>query len=247
MSNNISGKVVIITGASSGLGESTARYLAARGAKVVLAARREERLQVIAEEIRAAGGEALPVATDVTVQAHVQALVAATIKQFGRIDVMVNNSGLMAIAPMVQGRTDEWDCMIDINIKGVLYGIAAALPHMQQQNSGHIINIASVAGIKVFAPGGTVYSGTKYAVRAITEGLRMEIGGNIRATLISPGAVDSELKFGSTDEASSQNVKEFYKQAIPAESVARAIAYAIEQPAEVDINEVVLRPTTQEF
>ncbi|MNP26287.1 putative oxidoreductase [compost metagenome] len=137
--------------------------------------------------------------------------------------------------------------MIDINIKGVLYGIAAALPHMQQQNSGQIINIASVAGIKVFAPGGTVYSGTKYAVRAITEGLRMEIGGNIRATLISPGAVDSELKFGSTDEASSQNVKEFYKQAIPAESVARAIAYAIEQPAEVDINEVVLRPTTQEF
>ncbi|MNS01978.1 putative oxidoreductase [compost metagenome] len=247
MSNNISGKVVVITGASSGLGESTARHLAARGAKVVLAARREERLQVIAEEIRAAGGEALAVATDVTVRAQVQALVAATVEQFGRIDVMVNNSGLMAIAPMAQGRTDEWDRMIDINIKGVLYGIAAALPHMQQQNSGQIINIASVAGIKVFAPGGTVYSGTKYAVRAITEGLRMEVGGNIRTTLISPGAVDSELKYGSADEASSNNVNEFYKQAIPADSVARAIAYAIEQPAEVDISEVVLRPTVQEF
>jgi NADP-dependent 3-hydroxy acid dehydrogenase YdfG len=125
------------------------------------------------------------VVTDVTVQAQVQALIAATVEQFGRIDVMVNNSGLMAIAPMAQGRTDEWDRMIDINIKGVLYGIAAALPNMQQQNSGHIINIASVAGIKVFAPGGTVYSGTKYAVRAITEGLRMEVGGNIRTTLIS--------------------------------------------------------------
>ncbi|MGE7991405.1 SDR family oxidoreductase [Pseudomonas sp. NPDC089554] len=247
MSNNISDKVVVITGASSGLGESTARYLAARGAKVVLAARRAERLQQLAEEIRASGGEALPVVTDVTVKEQVQALIDATISRFGRVDVMINNSGLMAIAPMAQGRTDEWDRMIDINIKGVLYGIAAALPAMQQQNSGHIINVASVAGVKVFAPGGTVYSGTKYAVRAITEGLRMEVGGNIRATLISPGAVDSELKFGSNDEASSNNVKEFYKQAIPAESVARAIAYAIEQPAEVDINEVVLRPTVQEF
>lgn len=247
MSNNISDKVVVITGASSGLGESTARYLAARGAKVVLAARRTERLENIVGEIRAAGGHAIAVTTDVTVQQQVQALADAAIAEFGRIDVMVNNSGLMAIAPMEQGRTDEWDRMIDINIKGVLYGIAAVLPQMQKQASGQIINIASVAGIKVFSPGGTVYSGTKFAVRAISEGLRHEVGGSIRVTVISPGAVDSELKHGSSDEVSSRNVTEFYRQAIPAESVARAIAYAIEQPADVDISEVVLRPTQQEF
>lgn len=247
MSNNISGKVVVITGASSGLGESTARHLAALGAKVVLAARRQGRLDSIAADIRIAGGVALAVPTDVSVQAQVQALIAATLAEFGRIDVMVNNSGVMAIAPMEQGRTEEWDWMIDTNIKGVLYGVAAALPHMQRQGSGHIINIASVAGIKVFAPGGTVYSATKFAVRALTEGLRQEVGGAIRTTLISPGAVDSELKLGSSDEASARNVGEFYKMAISADSVARAIAYAIEQPAEVDISEVVLRPTVQEF
>ncbi|MEK1904856.1 MAG: SDR family oxidoreductase [Pseudomonas sp.] len=247
MSNNISDKVVVITGASSGLGESTARHLAALGAKVVLAARRTERLEAIAAEIRAAGGSALAVTTDVSVQAQVQALADAAIAHYGRIDVMINNSGFMAIAPMAQARIDEWDRMIDINIKGVLYGIAAVLPQMQKQGSGQIINIASVAGIKVFSPGGTVYSGTKFAVRAISEGLRHEVGGSIRVTLISPGAVDSELKHGSSDEASSHNVNEFYKQAIPASSVARAIAYAIEQPADVDISEVVLRPTVQEF
>ncbi|PRD17669.1 UNVERIFIED_CONTAM: putative oxidoreductase [Trichonephila clavipes] len=247
MSNNISDKVVVITGASSGLGESTARHLAARGAKVVLAARRTERLDSIVGEIRAAGGNAIAVTTDVTVQQQVQALADVAIAEFGRIDVMINNSGFMAIAPMEQGRTDEWDRMIDINIKGVLYGIAAVLPQMQKQASGQIINIASVAGIKVFSPGGTVYSGTKFAVRAISEGLRHEVGGSIRVTVISPGAVDSELKHGSSDEASSRNVNEFYQQAIPADSVARAIAYAIEQPADVDISEVVLRPTQQEF
>ncbi|TWC34118.1 NADP-dependent 3-hydroxy acid dehydrogenase YdfG [Pseudomonas sp. SJZ079] len=247
MSNNISGKVVVITGASSGLGEITARHLAALGASVVLGARRKENLDSIVSEITAKGGKAVAFTTDVSVPAQVNALIQGALDSFGRIDVLVNNAGFMAIAPMAQGRTDEWERMIDINIKGVLYGIAAALPHMQKQNSGHIINIASVAGIKVFAPGGTVYSGTKYAVRAITEGLRMEVGGNIRTTIISPGAVDSELKHGSSDEASSKAVKDFYQQAIPSDSVARAIAYAIEQPAEVEINEVVLRPTMQDF
>ncbi|MDX1366833.1 SDR family oxidoreductase [Pseudomonas sp.] len=247
MSNNIAGKVIVITGASSGLGETTARHLAALGASLVLGARRQENLDRIVSEITAAGGKAVAFATDVTVASDVNALVQGALDTFGRIDVLVNNAGLMAIAPMAQGRTDEWDRMIDINIKGVLYGIAAALPHMQKQESGHIINIASVAGIKVFAPGGTVYSGTKYAVRAITEGLRMEVGAKIRTTIISPGAVDSELKHGSSDEASSQAVKDFYQQAIPSDSVARAIAYAIEQPAEVEINEVVLRPTVQDF
>lgn len=247
MSNNISGKVVVITGASSGLGEITARHLAALGASVVLGARRKENLDNIVSDITAKGGKAVAFATDVTVPAQVNALIQGALDSYGRIDVLVNNAGLMAIAPMAQGRTDEWERMIDINIKGVLYGIAAALPHMQKQDSGHIINISSVAGIKVFAPGGTVYSGTKYAVRAITEGLRMEVGGNIRTTIISPGAVDSELKHGSSDEASSKAVKDFYQQAIPSDSVARAIAYAIEQPAEVEINEVVLRPTVQDF
>jgi NADP-dependent 3-hydroxy acid dehydrogenase YdfG len=247
MSNNISGKVVVITGASSGLGEVTARHLAALGASVVLGARRKENLDNIVSEITAKGGKAVAFATDVTVPAQVNALIQGALDSFGRIDVLVNNAGLMAIAPMAQGRTEEWERMIDINIKGVLYGIAAALPHMHKQDSGHIINISSVAGIKVFAPGGTVYSGTKYAVRAITEGLRMEVGGNIRTTIISPGAVDSELKHGSSDEASSKAVKDFYQQAIASDSVARAIAYAIEQPADVEINEVVLRPSVQDF
>ncbi|ARS51248.1 oxidoreductase [Ectopseudomonas mendocina] len=247
MSNNISGKVVVITGASSGLGEATARHLSQLGAKVVLAARRKERLEQLVGELVAAGGEALAYQTDVTRADEVKALIQGALDTFGRVDVLVNNAGLMAIAPLSDVRVEEWERMIDINIKGVLYGIAAALPVFQQQNAGHFINIASVAGIKVFSPGGTVYSGTKFAVRAISEGLRHEVGGSIRTTTIEPGAVDSELKFGSSHQQSRDFVVDFYKQAIPAESVARAIAYAIEQPADVDINEIVLRPTVQEF
>ncbi|MEW6463407.1 MAG: SDR family oxidoreductase [Pseudomonadota bacterium] len=247
MSNNISDKVVVITGASSGLGEASARHLSKLGAKVVLAARRKERLEQLVGELVAAGGEAVAYQTDVTRADEVKALIQGAVDTYGRVDVLVNNAGLMAIAPMSDLRTDEWDRMIDINIKGVLYGIAAALPVFQQQNAGHFINIASVAGIKVFSPGGTVYSGTKFAVRAISEGLRHEVGGSIRTTTIEPGAVDSELKFGSSHQQSRDFVVDFYKQAIPADSVARAIAYAIEQPADVDINEIVLRPTVQEF
>jgi NADP-dependent 3-hydroxy acid dehydrogenase YdfG len=247
MSSNIEGKVVVITGASSGLGETTARHLAAAGASLVLGARREERLETLANEIRAAGGKAEVVATDVTRREQVEGLVNTAVARFGRVDVLVNNAGLMAIAPLTQLKVDEWERMIDINIKGVLYGIAAALPVFEKQGSGHFINIASVAGIKVFSPGGTVYSGTKFAVHAITEGLRHEVGGAIRTTTISPGAVESELKLGSSHPESVQAVSDFYKSAIPAESVARAIAFAIEQPADVDINEIVLRPTVQEF
>ncbi|HEX5345152.1 MAG TPA: SDR family oxidoreductase [Duganella sp.] len=245
--NNIENKVVVITGASSGLGEATSRYLAARGAAVVLGARRTDKLEQIAGEIRAAGGKAEVVATDVTDKQQVQTLVDTAVRIYGRVDVLINNAGLMSIAPMDELKVDEWDRMIDINVKGVLYGIAAALPQFRKQNSGHFINIASVAGIKVFSPGGTVYSGTKFAVRAISEGLRHEVGGSIRTTTIEPGAVDSELKLGSSHEASSNFVQEFYKLAIPADAVARAIAYAIEQPADVDINEIVLRPTVQDF
>ncbi len=247
MSTNIAGKVVVITGASSGLGEATARHLGAAGASLVLAARRGDRLETLAAEIRAKGGKAEVLVADVSRRADVEALVQKAIASFGRIDVMINNAGLMAIAPMSEAKVEEWERMIDINIKGVLYGIAAALPVFQKQGAGHFINIASVAGVKVFSPGGTVYSGTKFAVRAISEGLRHEAGGAIRTTVISPGAVDSELKLGSSHAQSAKVVGEFYQQAIPADSVARAIAYAIEQPADVDINEIVLRPTVQEF
>jgi NADP-dependent 3-hydroxy acid dehydrogenase YdfG len=244
---HIRGRVVVITGASSGLGASTARHQANLGARLVLGARRLDRLEAIAAEIRVKGGDAIAVKTDVTRRDEVQALVNSGLAAFGRIDVMVNSAGLMVIAPLDAGKVDEWDAMIDINIKGILYGIAAALPVFRKQNSGHFVNLSSVGGIKVSAPGGIVYSGTKFAVRAISEGLRVEAGGKIRTTTISPGAVDTELKLESSDQSSATAMKEFYKIAIPTESVARAIAYAMSQPDEVDVNEIVLRPTVQGF
>ena len=249
MSSNIEGKIVVITGGSSGIGESTARYLAKLGATIVLGARRANRLDAIVKDIQASGGKALSVPVDVTRRAEVEGLVQKAVDTYGRIDVLVNNAGTMPIAPLALLKVDEWERMIDINIKGVLYAVAAALPHMQKQKNGHFINIASVFGIKVFAPGGTVYCATKAAVRTLTEGLRMETHADkIRCTIISPGAVDSELKKSTSDKNSSKMVNELYEAlAIPAESVARAIAYAIEQPADVDINEIVIRPTAQDF
>lgn len=244
--SNIQGKVVAITGASSGLGEATARHLAAKGASVFLGARREERLAAIVTEIEAAGGQAAAMRVDVTRRAEVDAFVQAAVSRFGRIDVLVNNAGLMALAPIEKTLIDEWERMIDINIKGVLYGVAAALPVFARQGGGHIINIASVAGHKVTA-GGAVYCATKHAVRVISEGVRQEVDG-VRTTIISPGAVQSELPLGISDPETAAGIQEFYRQqAIPANAVARAIAYAIEQPADVDINEILLRPTTQEL
>lgn len=224
MAANIQGKVVVITGASSGVGESTARLLAGNGAKVVLGARRKDRIDAVVKDITAKGGSALGFKSDVTKRGDVEALVKGAIDKHGRIDVIVNNSGIMPIAPMAAIKVEEWDRMIDVNIKGLLYGVAAVLPIMQKQKQGHIINIASVAGIKVFAPGGTVYSATKFAVRAVTEGLRMEHkADNIRCTIISPGAVATELPESSSEEATRKNLREFYKMAIPANSIASAL------------------------
>lgn len=246
MSQGIQGKVVLITGGGSGLGAETARHLAGKGARIAIAARRKEKLDEVVAEITKAGGEARAYPLDVTDKHRVKSVVGEVIADFGRLDVLINNAGVMPIRPMAEVNTDEWDQMIDINIKGTLYGIAAALPIFLKQESGHFINLSSVAGIKVFAPGGTVYSGTKFAVHAIAEGLRQEVGAKVRVTSILPGAVDSDLKYATTGTAQS-GVLDFYKIAIPASSVARAIAYAIEQPAEVDINEIVLRPTAQDF
>jgi NADP-dependent 3-hydroxy acid dehydrogenase YdfG len=246
--SNIADKVVVITGASSGIGESTAKLLARHGAKVVVGARRKDRIDAVVKEISGAGGKAIGFAVDVTKRAEVEALIKGAVDSFGRVDVIVNDAGIMPLAPMPALKVDEWDRMIDVNIKGLLYGVAAVLPIMQKQKQGHIINMASVFGIKVFAPGGTVYCATKSAVRALTEGLRMELHSeNIRCTMISPGAVATELPESSSEEATRKNLREFYKMAIPADSIARAIAYAIEQPAEVEIDEVVIRPTAQDF
>ena len=246
--SGIQKKVVVITGASSGLGESTAKLLARQGAKVALGARRKDRIDAIVNEISASGGKAVGFAVDVTKRDEVEALIQGAVQSFGRVDVLVNNAGIMPIAPINLLKVEEWDRQIDINIKGVLYGVAAVLPQMQKQKSGHIINMASVFGIKMFAPGGTVYCATKAAVRALTEGLRMELHSqNIRCTLISPGAIATELSESSSDEATRKNLREFMKMAIPASAIARAIAYAIEQPVEVEVDEMVIRPTVQDF
>jgi NADP-dependent 3-hydroxy acid dehydrogenase YdfG len=246
MTENIEGKVVVITGASSGLGAAAARRLAADGAKVVLGARRLDRLQALAAELNLPAQAA--VETDVTDAAQVKALVEAAVSIHGRIDVMLNNAGLMPHSPLERGKIEDWDRMIDVNVKGVLYGIAAALPHMTRQKSGHIINVSSVAGHKVRA-GSAVYAATKAAVRMLSEGLRLEVKPyNIRTTIISPGAVESELPQSLTEPDMAKNVAAFYDAyAIPADSFARVVAFAISQPADVDINEILFRPTAQEL
>lgn len=245
MTKNIQGKVVVITGASSGLGEATARLLAQQGAKLVLGARRLDRLQALAKELNLADGAV--VQTDVTDRNQVQQLVDRAMELHGRVDVMLNNAGLMPSAMLERLHVDEWDRMIDVNIKGVMYGIAAALPVMQKQKSGHFINVASVAGHKV-GPGGTVYAATKHAVRVISEGLRQEVKPyNIRTTIVSPGAVATELTNTITDPDVAAGMRQVYEQAIPAESFARVVAFAMSQPEDVDINEVLFRPTSQAY
>jgi NADP-dependent 3-hydroxy acid dehydrogenase YdfG len=248
MSNNIEGKVVVITGASSGLGEATARLLSNEGAIVVLGARRADRLRSLADELISQGGKAVAMTTDVTQRDQVQKLVDTAVQAYGRIDVIINNAGLMPQSLLEQLKVDEWDRMIDVNIKGVLYGIAAALPYMRKQKAGHIINVSSVAGHKV-GPGSSVYAATKHAVRALSEGLRQEVKPyNIRTTVISPGAVATELPNTITDAAVGERIKKFYANvAIPADSFARVVAFAMSQPEDVDINEILFRPTQQEL
>lgn len=241
-------KVIVITGASSGLGEAAAKLLSEQGASVVLGARRTDRIQALAQEIISKGGKALAIATDVTSADQVQHLVDEAVKTYGKVDVIINNAGLMPQSSLDRLKIKEWDQMVDVNIKGVLYGIAAVLPYMQKQQSGHIINVASVAGHKVRA-GGAVYSATKHAVRVISEGLRQEVKPyNIRTTIISPGAVDTELPQSVVEPDFAANIQKYYKDiAIPADSFARVVAFAINQPEDVDINEILYRPTKQEF
>jgi NADP-dependent 3-hydroxy acid dehydrogenase YdfG len=246
MSQGIENKVVVITGASSGLGEATARHLAERGAFVVLGARRRDRIEALAKELTAAGHKARAVPTDVTNADQVKKLVDVAVNEFGRIDVMLNNAGLMPLAPLERVKIDEWDQMIDVNIKGVLYGIAAALPYMKAQKSGHIINVSSVYG-HVVGPDATVYCATKFAVRALSEGLRREVKPyNLRTTVISPGAVATELLEHISENDIQTETKGFVSQiAIPAESFARMVAFAVGQPDDVDVNEILFRPTAQ--
>ncbi len=244
--SEISNKVVIITGGSSGLGEATARRLAKGGARVMLAARREDRLKEIVADINQAGGTARYQLTDVSNRAEMEALAQSTKDAYGRVDVLVNSAGLMPLSPLSALKVDEWDTMVDVNIKGVLYGVAAVMPTMQEQKSGHIINLSSVAGHKVF-PGGVVYCATKFAVKAISEGIRLESDGNIRSTNISPGAVATELTDSISHEESAKSAEQLYDVAIDADAIARAITYAIEQPGDVDINEMIIRPAKQEM
>lgn len=245
---NISGKVVVITGASSGLGQATAQLLSAQGATIVLGARRVERLQALAAELNRGGGNALAIQIDVTDANQVKRLVDAAVQTYGRIDVVLNNAGLMPHSPLERLKIDDWNRTIDVNLKGVLYGIAAALPYMKQQKSGHIINVSSVAGHKV-RPGSAVYAATKAAVLMISEGLRQEVKPyHIRTTVISPGAVDTELPNSITEPDIAENVRKLYEMgAIPADSFARAVAFAMSQPDDVDINEILFRPTSQEL
>jgi len=240
------GKVVAITGASSGIGRAAAQLLAARGAAVVLGARREQQLAAVAAEITAAGGRAVHLVTDVTRRHDLQALVGLACDRFGRLDVLVNNAGIGPISSFDALRVEDWDAMIDVNIKGVLYGIAAALPLFRQQGSGHIINVVSTAGLKILPTMG-VYAATKNAVRTLTEALRQEAGPNLRVTEVSPGFVATDFAESMTDPVVKAAIKKRGEgMAIQPDAIARGILFAIEQPGEVDVGSIVIRPTAQD-
>jgi NADP-dependent 3-hydroxy acid dehydrogenase YdfG len=243
--SDIENKVVAITGASSGIGEATARLLAEKGACVLLGARRTERLEALANEINAKGGKAAFAKLDVTNAQNMQEFVDDAIAQFGKLDVLFSNAGVMPLSMLSSRKTDEWNRMIDVNIRGVLNGINAALPVFEKQGSGHFINTASI-GAHVVVPTGAVYCATKYAVWAISEGLRQE-SKTTRVTTICPGVVETELGNDITEETSKNALKEFRKTSLSPDAIARGVAYAIEQPKDVDINEVIIRPTVSVF
>lgn len=234
-------RTVLITGASSGIGAATARALAGGGHRVFLGARRTEQLERLVQEIIAAGGVAACRRVDVTDSADVRSFVSSAHEHFGRVDVLVNNAGVMPLSPLAALKVDEWNRMIDVNIRGVLNGIAAALPVMQAQGGGHIVNIASVGAHEV-VPTGAVYCATKHAVWAISEGLRQESSGDVRVTVVSPGVTESELAESISDESAREEMRAYRAVALPAEAISRAIAYAIDQPADVDVNEIIVRP-----
>ncbi|MDR6523497.1 SDR family oxidoreductase [Variovorax gossypii] len=238
-------QVVVITGASSGIGRATALHLASRGAKVVLGARRETQLRALAQEIEAAGGQAVYRPTDVTRRQDLQMLVDTGVARFGRVDVVVNNAGIGPLSRFDELRVEDWDAMIDVNIRGVLYGIAAALPVFRLQGSGHVINIVSTAGLRI-VPAQGVYAATKNAVRTLTEALRQEAGPTLRVTEVSPGFVATEFASSNTDASARAAVeKQMGEMAIGPDAIARCIAFAIEQPKEVDVGTIVVRPTAQ--
>lgn len=243
--SELKGKVIVITGASSGIGEATAKVLAERGAQVVLGARRGERLAALAAEINAKNGVARQQVVDVTDLASVEAFLGFAQQEFGRIDVIVNNAGVMPLSTLDALKNDEWNRMIDVNIRGVLHGIAAGLPIMKRQGFGHFVNLSSIGGHAVY-PTAAVYCATKYAVLAISEGLRQE-NADIRVTVISPGVTRSELAETITDAGAKQAMDDFRKIAIEPEAIGRAIAFAVEQPGDVDVSEIIVRPAASPY
>ncbi|MBH1932551.1 SDR family oxidoreductase [Serratia rubidaea] len=234
-------KVILITGASSGIGAGIARELAAGGALLLLGARREARLAALADELRFSDAEVAVQALDVTRRDSVQSFIDRALQQWGRIDVMINNAGVMPLSPMASLKVEEWEQMVDVNIKGVLYGIAAVLPPMLARESGHIINIASIGALAV-SPTAAVYCATKFAVRAISEGLRQE-NRQLRVTCVHPGVVESELADSITDPTAAEAMESYRAIALQPDAIGRAVRYAIEQPEDVDVNEIVVRPT----
>jgi len=243
--SNIQNKVVLITGASSGIGEAAARLIAAKGAHVVLGARRTDRLDTLVNEIQADGGSASACALDVTDLQSMQAFVALATTQHGKADVIINNAGVMPLSPLASLKVDEWNQMLDVNVRGVLHGIAAVLPGMQAQGFGQVINISSIGGLAV-SPTAAVYCATKFAVRAISDGLRQETD-KIRVTVVCPGVVESELADTISDDVAREEMKAFRRVAMSADAIARALAYAIEQPDDVDVSEIVVRPTASPY
>lgn len=243
--SNIEGKVVLITGASSGIGEAAARLIAAKGARVVLGARRIDRLETLVSDIAAAGGSARAMALDVTDHSDMQAFVEFAKSAFGKVDVIVNNAGVMPLSPLSALKVDEWNRMLDVNVRGVLHGIAAVLPTMEAQGHGQVINISSIGGLSV-SPTAAVYCATKFAVRAISDGLRQETD-KIRVTVVCPGVVESELADSISDETARDAMRRFRKVALDPQAIARALAYAIEQPDDVDVSEIVVRPTASPY